>query len=148
MSTRKRLEPIDEPWILRSRRKSKPCSSIFWPNGIMPTMVAVPPGASICERLLGGLLAAQHLEGVMHAALGELAHLLHHVAIAGIDDVGGAELGGQLQLHRIGVDRDDAAGAGDRRAVDRGHADAAAADHRHGLAGADLGRVHRPRRSR
>ena len=37
MSTRKWFEPIDEPWILRSRRKSKPCSSIFCPNGIMPT---------------------------------------------------------------------------------------------------------------
>src|SRR5207245_1150831 len=46
-STRKWLEPIDEPWILRSRRKSKPCSSICWPNGIMPTMVAVPPAASM-----------------------------------------------------------------------------------------------------
>ena len=49
MSTRKWLEPIDEPWIRRSRRKSKPCSSIFWPNGIMPTMVAVPPAASIAK---------------------------------------------------------------------------------------------------
>jgi hypothetical protein len=36
---------------------------------------------------------------------------------------------------RIGIDRDDAAGAGDLGAVDRGHADAAAADHDHGLAG-------------
>ena len=93
-------------------------------------MVAVPPGGQHRERLLGGFLAAQHLERMMHAAIGEVAHLLHHVAIAGIDDVGGAEFGGELQLGRIGVDRDDAAGAGDLRAVDRGHADAAAADHR------------------
>ena len=90
------------------------------------------------KGLLGGLLAAQHLERVMHAATGEIAHLLHHVAVPGIDDVGGAELGGELQLRRIGVDRDDAAGAGDRRAVDRRHADAAAADHRHRLAGRTL----------
>src|SRR4029077_17252195 len=59
MSTRKWLEPIDEPWILRSRRKSKPCNSIFWPNGIMPTMVAVPPGASgmslCCQKQFANL---------------------------------------------------------------------------------------------
>ena len=79
---------------------------------------------------------------MMHAAVGEFAHLLHHVALRGIDDVGGAELGGELQLRRIGVDRDDAAGAGDLRTVDRRHADAAAADHRDGLAGLNLGRVH------
>ena len=51
----------------------------------------------------------------MHAAAGELAHLLHHVAVAGIDDVGGAQLGGKLQLGGVGIDGDDAAGAGDRR---------------------------------
>jgi len=43
-----------------------------------------------------------------------------------------------LKLGGIGVDRDDAAGARDLGAVDRGHADAAAADHHHGLAGRDL----------
>ena len=43
MSVRKRFEPIIEPWMRRSRRKSKPCSSIFVPNGIMPMIVAVPP---------------------------------------------------------------------------------------------------------
>ena len=97
-------------------------------------MVAVPPGRQHLERLLGGFLAAQHLEGMMHAAIGQIAHLLHHVAVAGIDDVGGAELGRELQFGRIGIDRDDAAGARDLRAVDRGHADAAAADHHDGFA--------------
>ena len=43
MSTRKRLPPIEVPCSLRSRRKSKPCSSIFTPNGTMPMIVAVPP---------------------------------------------------------------------------------------------------------
>jgi hypothetical protein len=47
-----------------------------------------------------------------------------------------------VKLGRIGVDRDDAAGAGDLRAVDRGHADPATANHHHGLAGRDLGGVH------
>ena len=65
------------------------------------------------KGLLGGFLAAQHLEGMMHAAAGEFAHLLHHVAVPGIDDVGGAEFGRKLQLGRVGIDRDDAAGARD-----------------------------------
>src|SRR2546422_5799172 len=38
------------------------------------------------KGLLRGLLAAQHLEGVMHAATREFAHLLHYVAPGGIDD--------------------------------------------------------------
>ena len=62
------------------------------------------------ERLFGGFLAAEHLERMMHPATREIAHLLHHIAVAGIDDIGGAELCRQLQLGRIGVDRDDAAG--------------------------------------
>ncbi len=41
------------------------------------------------ERLLCGLLAAEYLEGMMHAAIGEVAHLLHDVAVGGIDNVGG-----------------------------------------------------------
>ena len=44
MSTLKRFEPMLQPWIFFSRRNMWPSSSIFWPTGIMPTMVAVPPG--------------------------------------------------------------------------------------------------------
>src|SRR5205085_10389645 len=94
------------------------------------------------KGLLGGFLAAQHLKGVIHAATGEIADLLHHVAVAGIDDVGGAELGGKLQLHGVGIDRNDAAGAGNLRTVDRRHADAAATDHGDSFAGLDACRVH------
>ena len=36
-----------EPWIFFSQRRSAPSISIFWPTGIMPMMVAVPPQASI-----------------------------------------------------------------------------------------------------
>src|SRR5881227_3081227 len=56
----------------------------------------------------------------MHAAIGEITHLLHHIAIPWIDDVGGAELGRQLEFGRVGIDRDHAAGTGDLRAFDRG----------------------------
>src|SRR5262245_53223809 len=129
MSMRKRLEPIDEPCTFFSpRRKSKPCSSISMPNGIMPMMVAPPARPQHLEGLLGGDLGADGLDGVMHLALGQLLHLLDRVAVANIDDVGGAELGGELQLHRIVVDGDDAAGADDRRPIDRRHADAAPQD--------------------
>ena len=77
-------------------------------------------GAGGCEHaegLLGSLLVAQHLECVVHAAAGELTHLLHHFAIPGIDDVGGAKLGREPQFRGIGVDRDDAAGAADLGAL-------------------------------
>src|SRR6476619_7191858 len=43
MSTRKRFEPILEPCIFFSCRKSGPCSSILVPTGIIPITVAVPP---------------------------------------------------------------------------------------------------------
>ena len=33
-----------QPWIFFSRRNDGPSSSIFWPTGIMPMIVAVPPG--------------------------------------------------------------------------------------------------------
>ena len=93
-------------------------------------MVAPPARPQHLEGLLGGDLGADGLDGAMHLALGQLLHLLDRVAVANIDDVGGAELGGELQLHRIVVDGDDAAGADDRRPIDRRHADAAAADQR------------------
>src|SRR5207244_9999658 len=94
------------------------------------------------KGLLGGFLAAQHLEGVMHAATGEFTHLLHHVAPGGIDDVGGAKLGGKLQFHQVGIDRDDAAGTCDRSTVDRSHDYAAATDHGYSFAGLKLGRIY------
>src|SRR5262245_32199083 len=39
------------------------------------------------KALLRSVLAAEHLEGMLHAAAGELAHLLHDVAARGIDDI-------------------------------------------------------------
>ena len=77
----------------------------------------------------------------MHAAAGQILDPFDRVAIVGVDQIGGAQLGRQLQFHRVGVDGDDARRAGDIGAVDGGHADAAAADHRDGLAGGDLGGV-------
>ena len=50
---------------------------------------------------------------------------------------------GPLELPVVDVDGDDRAGPGQRRAGDRGHADPAAADHRDGLAAADVAGVDR-----
>jgi hypothetical protein len=44
MSTLKRLLPMLQPWIFFSRRNIGPSSSTFWPTGIIPMTVAVPPG--------------------------------------------------------------------------------------------------------
>src|SRR5258707_14081684 len=46
------------------------------------------------KGLFRGFFAAEHLEREMHAPTGEIAHLLHHVAVPWIYGVGGAELGG------------------------------------------------------
>ena len=63
-------------------------------------------------------------------------HALHGVALRGVDDVGGAELArvGELVLQH--VDGDDAARAGEPRALDDVEADAAAADDEDGGAAA------------
>ena len=107
----------------------------------MPITVHGAAGAQHAERLLGGLLQADGLEGVVHAAAGELAHLADRVALRRVDGVGGAELAGQLELRLEHVDGDDLAGAGDGGALDAVEADAAAPDHGDGGAGLDLGGV-------
>ncbi|MCY1219918.1 hypothetical protein D9M72_319120 [compost metagenome] len=71
---------------------------------------------------------------MVHAATGEGAHGVQHVGIAGVDHVGRAKPARQFQLGRHAVDGDDAPGAGDGGAVDRGQPDAAASDHGNGLA--------------
>src|SRR6185295_9753179 len=94
------------------------------------------------EGLLGRRLGAEALHGMVHAAAREVLDALDRIAVPRIDEIGGAELGRQLQFHRIGIDRDDAAGAGNRGAVDGRHADAAATDHGHALPRRDFGRIH------
>src|SRR5207248_6830137 len=65
-------------------------------------------GAQHAEGLLGGILRAERLEGIMHAALGQFAHRLDRVEVAGVDRVGGAELAREVELRGDAVDRDDA----------------------------------------
>ena len=137
MSTLKRFEPMLQPWIFFSRRNMGPSSSIFWPTGIMPTMVAVPPGPDAVEALLGRELEADALEGVVHAAVGHRADLLDRIVGLGVDPVRGAELLGRGELGLDGVHRDDHARARDARALDRGEAHAAGAEDRDGRARLD-----------
>jgi len=57
----------------------------------MPTMVAVPPGASIA-RTCSAVSLRPSTQRVMHAALVQFAHLLAPHRHYWIDDVGGASL--------------------------------------------------------
>ncbi|MNM95684.1 hypothetical protein D3C81_1081390 [compost metagenome] len=77
----------------------------------------------------------------MHALPGQLAHGRDHVDVLRLDQVRGAELPRQFQLAVEHVDGDDPPGPGQRRAVDRRQADAAAADHGNRLAGRHLGGI-------
>ena len=70
-------------------------------------------------------------------------HLGDGVAVARVDEVGRAELLGQVELRVEPVDRDDPLRALLLRALDRVEADAAAADDRDGVALADVGGVDR-----
>ena len=76
-------------------------------------------------------------------AVGQILDGLDRVELAGVDGVGGAELAGPVQLPVVGVDRDDALGADQSGPGDRGVADAAAADDRHGVVAADRAGVDR-----
>src|SRR5215211_7080186 len=95
------------------------------------------------EGLLEDVRVADRLHGhVGAAAAGQAADGVDRVDLAGVDDVGGHELAGQLQLAAVDVDGDDLAGAGQGGGVDGGVADPAAAEHGHGVAPPHLGGVH------
>ena len=83
------------------------------------------------------------LERVVDAPPGHLdQHLLDRLVIVlGVDAVGRAELTCQLELRRVGVDRDDAACLGLTRALDRGETDAAQTEHGNRVTRLHLGGV-------
>src|SRR5699024_4563990 len=56
----------------------------------------------------------------------------------GVDDIGGSEVLGPIELLLVDVQGDDRSGPGQGRTGDRGAADSAAADDGHGLAAGDL----------
>ena len=68
-------------------------------------------------------------------------HLGDRVAGSGVDGVGGAHRPRRLELGRADVDGDDRRRTGDARRLHDVEAHAPAADHRHTVAGADLGDV-------
>ena len=87
------------------------------------------------------LLAAHRLQRVVGAeAVGGLPDLLDHV-VAGEHGVGGAQLPGQVELVGDAIDGHQRARPGQPRAQQRRQAHAAQAEHRHALAGVDVGRV-------
>jgi hypothetical protein len=71
------------------------------------------------QRLLLGGRHAGRLEDVVGAApAGERAHLLHRVAVGGVDEVGRAELAGHLAPPGDRLDGDDLRRPGEARALD------------------------------
>ena len=89
---------------------------------------------------------ADALEGVVDAVgQAEVLHGGDELAVAGeggaVEEVGGAELAGHRLLAGVGVDHDDATGRRQAGGLDDGLADAAGADHDHGLARLHLGPV-------
>ena len=86
---------------------------------------------------------ADAFKAVIHAPARHLDdHLLDGlVEVLGVHAVGGAEGPGQVELAGVGVDGDDAAGLGQLGTLDNGQADAAQAEHGHGVAFLHLGGV-------
>src|SRR5207245_3733641 len=76
------------------------------------------------------------------AAAGQRVHGRHRVLGARVHGVGGAELLREGQGGVLDVHRHDRGGAGQARALQHVEADAAAADHRHAVAGLHAGVEH------
>src|SRR5690349_10039915 len=98
-------------------------------------------GCQHIESLFGRCFGAQAFDRVVHPTLHQILDLLDRVAVPGIDDVGGPQLGGELQLDRIGIDGNDPPRPGYGSAIDCGHADATATDDGNRLSGGYLRRV-------
>ena len=75
------------------------------------------------------LRAAEGVERHVYTAAGQLHDRLHGVRLARVDNVGGAEPVGELQLMVVDVDRDDPAGVQQPGALDHVEPDAAAPEH-------------------
>jgi hypothetical protein len=136
MSVRKRLEPIREVCTLHSGRIAIQGNSIVASGGKTPTIVAVPRIARLSIAWRHNLALPTASKGVIDpGAAGQRAHRLDRVLLGAVDEIGGAEAAGDLLLCLEHVDRNDPAGAADPRALDDRQPDAAAAEHRDGLAG-------------
>jgi len=88
------------------------------------------------------------LEGVVHAAAGELLHLNDGIAEGGVDTIRGADLACQRELRRLRVDRHDLACSRQPRTLDDGDPHSTASDHRDGRARTHASGVQRRAESR
>src|SRR2546425_2300711 len=93
------------------------------------------------HRLLERLGDPDALEGVRDAGAGELADPRDRVHGARVDDVGRPEVARPFELARDAVDRDDASGPRETRALDDAHADGPAPVHRDAAPRGDLRRI-------
>src|SRR5690606_1078507 len=100
---------------------------------LAPALVAAFQG------LAHHLDVADALEAVVHPAPGHLHDMIHQVLhLAGVDEIGHAELPGQGYLGGVQVDADDAGGPHHFRPLNHIEADAAEAKYRHGGTGLHL----------
>ena len=100
----------------------------------------VEPGRAIGRGGGDGLGGADALQGGVGAdAVGEVQHRLVGRVAAFFDDVGGAELQGELLAVGVAAEGDDPLGAQPLGGQDGGQADRPVADDRHGVAGLDAG---------
>ena len=93
-----------------------------------PIRTAVPALRRASTAFVGGLRAAEAVEGHVHAAAGDLPDGLDGVLLAGVHHVGCAELVAELELVVVDVDGDYAAGVEEPRALYDAKADAAASE--------------------
>ena len=116
MSRRNRFEPMREPWSRFSETgRSRGSRDLARRDHADHGGGAAAPEHG--EGLLGAAGQPDGLEGVVHAAAGQLEHGGHRV-VGGVDRVGGAHGPGQVQLGGHPVDGDDPLGSGDGRALD------------------------------
>ena len=81
------------------------------PTAASPTTTAVAAGAQAVPREPHRLGPPDDLEGVLDAAVGQLAHDGRGVGDARVDRVGGSARERELEHRRIAIDGDDRAGA-------------------------------------
>ena len=102
-----------------------------------------PALVAALKRCTHQLHVTHTFKRVIDAAIGEIHNdfLYRRAVIPGVNQVGGAQLAGHLELGRIDVDADDAFGARHHRSLDHAEADTAQSEDRDARTGPYFGRV-------
>ena len=114
---RKRFDPMIEPWIFFSWRKSNAGKLEHRADRRQADDGGRAAGRQHPEGLLARRLPAERFERVLDATARELLHLAHRIAGRRVHGVGRAERTRAVELLGGDVDRDHAGGTGDHRAL-------------------------------